>query len=153
MKIEEKFINILSLAIPFMVIMMLIVVVSRYVFGIGQTGLQELIMYMHGLVFLASAGYLVTKDEHVRVDIFYRDTSKEYKHKLNAILGILFLLPIILVILFYSFEFIEMSWKINEISTEAGGLKYVYVQKTLILLLPVSLLLALIKILRTYKWK
>ena len=153
MKIEEKFINILSLAIPFMVIMMLIVVVSRYVFGIGQTGLQELIMYVHGLVFLASAGYLVTKDEHVRVDIFYRDASKEYKHKLNAILGILFLLPIILVILFYSFEFIEMSWKINEISTEAGGLKYVYVQKTLILLLPVSLLLALIKILRTYKWK
>ena len=153
MKIEEKFINILSLLIPFMVIMMLIVVVSRYVFGIGQTGLQELIMYMHGLVFLASAGYLVTKDEHVRVDIFYRDTSKEYKHKLNAILGILFLLPIILVILFYSFEFIEISWKISEISTEAGGLKYVYVQKTLILLLPVSLLLALIKILRTYKWK
>ena len=153
MKIEEKFINLLSLAIPFMVIMMLIVVVSRYVFGIGQTGLQELIMYMHGLVFLASAGYLVTKDEHVRVDIFYRDASKEYKHKLNAILGILFLLPIILVILFYSFEFIEMSWKINEISTEAGGLKYVYIQKTLILLLPVSLLLALIRILRAYIWK
>ena len=149
MKIEEKFINILSLAIPFMVIMMLIVVVSRYVFGIGQTGLQELIMYMHGLVFLASAGYLVAKDEHVRVDIFYRDASKEYKHKLNVILGIIFLLPIILVILFYSFEFVQMSWKISEISTEAGGLKYVYVQKTLILLLPISLLLALIKILRT----
>jgi len=149
MKIEEKFINLLSLAIPFMVIMMLIVVISRYVFGIGQTGLQELIMYMHGLVFLASAGYLVTKDEHVRVDIFYRDATKEYKHKLNVILGIIFLLPIILVILFYSFEFVQMSWKISEISTEAGGLKYVYVQKTLILLLPISLLLALIKILRT----
>ena len=149
MKIEEKFINLLSLAIPFMVIMMLIVVVSRYVFGIGQTGLQELIMYMHGLVFLASAGYLVTKDEHVRVDIFYRDATKEYKHKLNVILGIIFLLPIILVILFYSFEFVQMSWKISEISTEAGGLKYVYVQKSLILLLPISLLLALIKILRT----
>ena len=149
MKIEEKFINLLSLAIPFMVIMMLIVVVSRYVFGIGQTGLQELIMYMHGLVFLASAGYLVTKDEHVRVDIFYRDATKEYKHKLNVILGIIFLLPIILVILFYSFEFVQMSWKISEISTEAGGLKYVYVQKTLILLLPISLLLALVKILRT----
>ena len=149
MKIEEKFINLLSLAIPFMVIMMLIVVVSRYIFGIGQTGLQELIMYMHGLVFLASAGYLVTKDEHVRVDIFYRDATKEYKHKLNVILGIIFLLPIILVILFYSFEFVQMSWKISEISTEAGGLKYVYVQKTLILLLPISLLLALIKILRT----
>ena len=149
MKIEEKFINLLSLAIPFMVIMMLIVVVSRYVFGIGQTGLQELIMYMHGLVFLASAGYLVAKDEHVRVDIFYRDATKEYKHKLNVVLGIIFLLPIILVILFYSFEFVQMSWKISEISTEAGGLKYVYVQKTLILLLPISLLLALIKILRT----
>ena len=130
MKIEEKFINLLSLAIPFMVIMMLIVVVSRYVFGIGQTGLQELIMYMHGLVFLASAGYLVTKDEHVRVDIFYRDASKEYKHKLNVILGILFLLPVILVTIFYSFEFVEMSWKISEISTEAGGLKYVSVSYT-----------------------
>ena len=96
---------------------------------------------------------MVTKDEHVRVDIFYRDTSKEYKHKLNVILGILFLLPVILVTIFYSFEFVEMSWKISEISTEAGGLKYVYVQKTLIFLLPVSLLFALLRILRTYKWK
>ena len=42
---------------------------------------------------------------------------------------------------------------IKEISTEAGGLKYVYIQKTLIFLLPVSLLLALLKILRTHKWK
>jgi TRAP-type mannitol/chloroaromatic compound transport system permease small subunit len=43
----------------------------------------------------------------------------------------LFLLPLIAVTFFYSIETIEASWKMSETSTEAGGLAYVYIQKTL----------------------
>ena len=138
----------ISLMIPIMVILMVVIIVARYFLGIGLTGIQELVMYIHALVFLGCAGYVQYKDEHVRVDIFYRDASNEYKNKVNLIFGILFLMPMIFVIGYFSIDLIEMSWKIQETSTEAGGLNYVYIQKTLILLFPLSLLLTIIYQLR-----
>ena len=148
----EKTINSLgrfiSLMIPIMVILMIVIIVARYFLGIGLTGIQELVMYIHALVFLGCAGYVQYKDEHVRVDIFYRDASNEYKNKVNLIFGILFLMPMIFVIGYFSIDLIEMSWEIKETSTEAGGLNYVYIQKTLILLFPLSLVLTIIYQLR-----
>ena len=157
MEIMEKTIKFLgkfiSLMIPIMTILMILIIVARYFFGIGFTGLQELVMYIHALVFLGCAGYVHYKDEHVRVDIFYRESSKEYKRKVNLILSFLFLIPICFVIAYYSFDLIEMAWRIREISTEPGGLKFVYVQKTLILLLPVTLFITLVFQFIKYKWK
>ena len=148
----EKTINSLgrfiSLMIPVMVILMIVIIVARYFLGIGLTGIQELVMYIHALIFLGCAGYVQYKDEHVRVDIFYRDASNKYKNKVNLILGILFLMPMVFVIGYFSIDLVEMSWKIKEISTEAGGLNYVYIQKTFILLFPLSLLLTIIYQLR-----
>ena len=143
----------ISLMIPIMVILMVVIIVARYFLGIGLTGIQELVMYIHALVFLGCAGYVQYKDEHVRVDIFYRDASNKYKNKVNLILGILFLMPMVFVIGYFSIDLVEMSWKIKEISTEAGGLNYVYIQKTLILLFPLSLLLTIIYQLREKLWK
>ena len=148
----EKTINSLgrfiSLMIPVMVILMIVIIVARYFLGIGLTGIQELVVYIHALIFLGCAGYVQYKDEHVRVDIFYRDASNKYKNKVNLIFGILFLMPMIFVIGYFSIDLIEMSWKIKETSTEAGGLNYVYIQKTLILLFPLSLVLTIIYQLR-----
>ena len=157
MKVLEKYINFvgekISCLIPVMVVLMIFVIVSRYFFGVGRTDIQELVMYFHALVFLGCAGYVMNHDEHVRVDIFYRNASKNYKQKINFVLGLLFLLPLIAVTFFYSLETIEASWKMAEASTEAGGLAYVYIQKTLIILFPLTLLAALInKFLKT-KWK
>ena len=153
----EKTINYLgrfiSLMIPIMVILMIVIIVARYFLEIGLTGIQELVMYIHALIFLGCAGYVQYKDEHVRVDIFYRDASNKYKNKVNLILGILFLMPMVFVIGYFSIDLVEMSWKIKEISTEAGGLNYVYIQKTLILLFPLSLLLTIIYQLREKLWK
>tara|TARA_B100001769_G_C21698048_1_gene385544 strand:+ start:31 stop:537 length:507 start_codon:yes stop_codon:yes gene_type:complete len=143
----EKIINSLgkfiSLMIPTMTILMIVIIVARYFLGIGLTGIQELVMYMHALVFLGCAGYVQYKDEHVRVDIFYRESSNSYKTKINFFLSLLFLLPLCFVVGYYSIELINMAWKIKEISTEAGGLGFVYIQKTLIALFPITLLITL----------
>ena len=110
-------------------------------------------MNFHALVFLGCAGYVMNHDEHVRVDIFYRNASDRYKKNINSVLGLLFLLPLIAVTFFYSIETIEASWKMSETSTEAGGLAYVYIQKTLIVLFPLTLLTALINQFIKTKWK
>jgi TRAP-type mannitol/chloroaromatic compound transport system permease small subunit len=157
MKVLEKYINFvgekISYLIPVMVALMVFVIISRYFFGIGRTGIQELVMYFHALVFLGCAGYVMNHDEHVRVDIFYRNASDRYKKNINTVFGLLFLLPLIAVTFFYSIETIEASWKMSETSTEAGGLAYVYIQKTLMVLFPLTLLAALINQFIKTKWK
>ena len=153
----EKYINFIgkkiSYLIPVMVLLMVVVIVSRYFFGIGRTDLQELVMYFHALVFLGCAGYVLNKDEHVRVDIFYRESSTKYKNLINSIFGFIFLLPVVAVIFIYSLEVIYASWGMKEVSTESGGLDYVYIQKTFILLFPLTLIAALINQLIKLKWK
>jgi TRAP-type mannitol/chloroaromatic compound transport system permease small subunit len=153
----EKYINFIgkkiSYLIPVMVLLMVVVIVSRYFFGIGRTDLQELVMYFHALVFLGCAGYVFNKDEHVRVDIFYRESSTKYKNLINSIFGFIFLLPVVAVIFIYSLEVIYASWGMKEVSTESGGLDYVYIQKTFILLFPLTLIAALINQLIKLKWK
>ena len=143
----------ISLMIPIMTILMIVIIVARYFFGIGLTGLQELVMYIHALIFLGCAGYVHYKNEHVRVDIFYRESSNLYKKNINYFLSLVFLIPVCFVIGYYSIELIEMSWKIKEVSTEAGGLNYVYLQKTLIILFPMTLLLTYLYQLMGGKWK
>ena len=143
----------ISLMIPIMTILMIVIIVARYFFGIGLTGLQELVMYIHALIFLGCAGYVHYKDEHVRVDIFYRESSNLYKKNINYFLSLVFLIPVCFIIGYYSIELIEMSWKIKEVSTEAGGLHYVYLQKTLIILFPITLLLTYLYQLLSGKWK
>ena len=157
MKVLEKYINFvgekISYLIPVMVVLMIFVIVSRYFFGVGRTDIQELVMYFHALVFLGCAGYVMNHDEHVRVDIFYRNASQKYKKNINFIFGLLFLLPLIAITFCYSIETIEASWKMSEASTEAGGLAYVYIQKTLMILFPLTLLAALINQFIKTKWK
>ena len=143
----------ISLMIPIMTILMIVIIVARYFFGIGLTGLQELVMYIHAFIFLGCAGYVHYKDEHVRVDIFYRESSDLYKKNINYFLSLIFLIPVCFVIGYYSIELIGMSWRIKEVSTEAGGLNYVYLQKTLIILFPMSLLLTYLYQLLSSKWK
>ena len=153
----EKTINSLgkfiSLMIPVMTILMIVIIVARYFFGIGLTGVQELVMYIHALIFLGCAGYVHFKDEHVRVDIFYRDSSNSYKKKINFFLSLFFLIPVCFVVGFYSYELVEMSWKIKETSTEAGGLNFVYLQKSLVILFPATLLATFLYQLLNKKWK
>jgi TRAP-type mannitol/chloroaromatic compound transport system permease small subunit len=157
MKVIEKYINFvgekISYLIPVMVTLMIVVIISRYFFGIGRTDIQELVMYFHALVFLGCAGYVMNNDDHVRVDIFYRNASDRYKKNINTVFGLLFLLPLIAITFFYSIETIEASWKMGETSTEAGGLAYVYIQKTLMVLFPLTLLAALINQFIKTKWK
>ena len=157
MKVLEKYINFvgekISYLIPVMVALMVFVIISRYFFGIGRTDIQELVMYFHALVFLGCAGYVMNNDEHVRVDIFYRNASNSYKKNINTIFGLLFLIPLIIVTFFYSIETIEASWKMSEASTEAGGLAYVYIQKTLMILFPLTLIATLINQFIKTKWK
>ena len=114
-----------------------LVAVLRYGFSLGWIWLQETITWMHAAVFLLAAGYTLARDEHVRVDIFYRDMSPKRQAVVNLSGCALFLLPLSAGLLLGSLEYVQTSWLIQESSREAGGLVYPF-PSLLKTLLPVT---------------
>jgi len=110
------------------------VALLRYFFNIGFVWMQELYIWMHGLVFLLAAAYTLQEDKHVRVDIFYRKFSEKKKAYINIFFSILFIIPFILIVSKYSMPYILKSWISLEKSREAGGLNFLYIYKTSIIL-------------------
>ena len=131
--------------LPVLLFLVMVVVVSRYFFGQGRADIQELALYLHALIFLGCAGWAYSADEHVRVDIFYRNSSASHKKLINTLGTIFFLGPMIGVVGYYSIDFVTMSWSVKEISTEPGGLSFFFIQKSFIFLLPLVLMLAVTK--------
>ncbi len=104
-----------SYFLPIIVILVIYIVISRYVFGVGRADLQELALYLHALVFLGCAGWALAEEEHVRVDILYKDKSESYKKLINTLGLVFFVLPVVFIISFYSIDFIKLSWAVKRI--------------------------------------
>jgi len=108
------------------------VVVARYGFAWGRVWIQESYVWMHGAVFTLAAAYTLLHDGHVRVDIFYRPASDRFKAWINLIGAVVLLLPTVLVVLYYTIPYVQSSWVRLEMSREAGGLKGLFLYKTII---------------------
>lgn len=117
------------------------IVVLRYGFNQGWIWLQESVTYLHAAVFMLAAAWTLQTDDHVRVDILYRDRSARYKAAVNLAGTLLFLVPLSVLLLVVGWDYVAASWATREVSREAGGLPLVWLLKTLILALPALLLL------------
>ena len=62
-----------------MVVVTCIVVVMRYGLDMGSVMLQDVVLYLHGGLFLLGAAFALKRGAHVRVDIFYRNFSDSKK--------------------------------------------------------------------------
>lgn len=117
------------------------VVVLRYLFDFGSIAMQESVTYMHAAVFMLAAAWTLEHDGHVRVDIFYSRFRPRAKDWVDLLGSLLFLLPMAMFIFAVSLGFVAESWRIRETSAEPGGLAYVYLLKTLILVMAGQLIL------------
>ncbi|TBR41952.1 TRAP transporter small permease subunit [Marinomonas agarivorans] len=124
-----------------MMVITCLIVVLRYGFQYGSIALQESVVYLHALVFMLGAAYTMSKDEHVRVDVFYRNFSAKRKAWVNLVGSLIFLLPVTLYTFYLSMDYVAVSWRVMETSPEPGGLPFVYLLKTLIPIMMISLLL------------
>ena len=123
-----------SWLILFMTLTAFSVALLRYFFNIGFVWMQESYIWMHGLVFLFGSAYTLLDDKHVRVDIFYRTFNERYKAYINIFFSFFFIFPFIFIVSKYSIPYILKSWISLEKSREAGGLQFLYIYKTSIIL-------------------
>ncbi|MEH6727326.1 MAG: TRAP transporter small permease subunit [Hyphomicrobiales bacterium] len=115
------------------VLIQFIIVLMRYVFGVGSIFAQESITYLHGFLFMLAAAFTLLVDGHVRVDIFYRDAHPRTKAKINLFGAFVLLIPVCILIFWTSFPYVAASWAALEGSPETSGIKARYIQKTAIL--------------------
>jgi TRAP-type mannitol/chloroaromatic compound transport system permease small subunit len=117
----------------------------RYVFDTSSNAWLELQWYLFATVFLMGAGYTLLNNEHVRIDIVAGRLSTRTRTWIDIIGGLFFLLPMTLVIAWFSWPFFAKSvagcsmlglhvsdlfgWALPaqsgndcEISSDAGGL-------------------------------
>ncbi|MGE5165013.1 MAG: TRAP transporter small permease subunit [Sphingobacteriales bacterium] len=107
-------------------------VVARYLFGLGSIWLTETVIYAHAGVFMLGAAWTLRAGGHVRVDVFYADTSARTKAIIDLAGALVLLLPFMLVLAWLSVPYAARSWAILEHSQESSGLPLVFVLKTLI---------------------
>lgn len=125
-----------------MIVVLFAVVVLRYIFSIGWVAMQEIVLWLHATAFLLTAAWTLSKDEHVRVDVFYRGFSRRRKAWVDLVGTILFLFPVAGFLLYSSVPYVLRSWAIKESSFEAGGLPGLFLLKSLI---PIAALLLLLQ--------
>lgn len=125
----------------FMVLVTFAVVVMRYVFDVGFIWLQESVVWMHAVVFMAGAAYTLQQEEHVRVDIFYREMSDKRRAWVDLLGVVVFLLPLCAFLGWTAFDFVAVSWRLQEASRESGGLPYPLIPllKSVLVIMPITL--------------
>lgn len=123
-----------------MVLVGLFNVLSRFIDKYLETSwssnsLLELQWYLFSFVFLLAGAYVLSRDEHVRVDLLYGKLSQKKKAVINLLGTLLFLIPFCVIMLWVAVPWFTLSLTTAEMSSDPGGLLRWPVK----LLLPVAL--------------
>jgi len=124
--------KILSAILLLMALNVFFDVIMRYFFHNSSVGMQEMEWHLFSIVILFGVSVSLLDEAHVRVDFLYDRYSARTKATINIIGTIFFLLPLALLILFGSFDFVNDAYQINEISEDPGGLSYRWIIKGMI---------------------
>jgi TRAP-type mannitol/chloroaromatic compound transport system permease small subunit len=122
------------------------VVVLRYGFRIGFVWMQELYVWIHAAVFILGAGYVLMRDGHVRVDIFYARWRPKTKAAVELVSSVVFLLPWLALLGWTTWPFMVLSWQAGEPSDQLGGMPALYVLKICLMLFVVFMGIAMLAV-------
>lgn len=96
--------------------------VVRFTVNYSSNGLLEIQWYLFAAIFMLCSPYTLQKNEHVRIDVLSSKLSPRGLAVIDIIGTLFFLLPMVIVVLWLSLPLVADSYKINEMSANAGGL-------------------------------
>lgn len=108
--------------------------VTRKLFHMSSNAFLEIQWYLFGGIFLLCSGYTLLKNDHVRIDVIIGRLSKRAQAWIDIFGGLVFLMPLCAIILYYSWPQFMKSWELQEMSADAGGL----IRWPVMLLIPVG---------------
>lgn len=145
-----RFGHFLSWANFLLIFVIVVQVLLRYGFGRGMVALEELEWHLYAVAFMFGLSYAVVTDAHVRVDLISGRLSRSTRAWIEIAGILLLLLPFIVIVVIYGWEFFLSSWVRHERSLAPMGLPYRWAIKAVI---PLSFILfglaALTRLIRT----
>ncbi|HEV2900873.1 MAG TPA: TRAP transporter small permease subunit [Pseudaminobacter sp.] len=107
--------------------------VIRKTFNMSSNAWLELQWYLFGAAFLLAAAYTLRQNEHIRIDIVYGMFSRRVQHWIDLFGHVFFLMPFVLLMIYYFVPYVSLSYRSGEVSTNAGGL-IIWPAKSLLLI-------------------
>ena len=131
-KLTDNIANGLLYILIALILLVFFTVFFRYVFNMSYIIIQEIIMYLHALIFMFGISYALKENSHVKIDVLYNTLNKRIQRVISIAGLVSFILPTALFIIYISIDMVTQSWMIFEGSSEAGGLNLVFILKSLI---------------------
>jgi TRAP-type mannitol/chloroaromatic compound transport system permease small subunit len=128
-------------------IVLIVVVISagnavvRYAADWSSNALLEIQWYLFSAIFLLGAGYVLNKNEHIRIDVIFGRFSPRTQNWIDVFGIIVFLLPMVIMTMVMSWTVFMNAWTTNEMSANPGGL----IRWPVRLLMPVGFLFLLLQ--------
>lgn len=94
----------------------------RFTIDWSSNGLLEIQWYLFAAIFLLCSPYTLQNNEHVRIDVLSGKLSPRGLAVIDIIGTVFFLLPMVVTVLWLSLPLVAESYKIQEMSSNAGGL-------------------------------
>ncbi len=94
----------------------------RYAISYSSNAFLEIQWYMFGVMVLLGASHTLRMNEHVRVDIIYGIVSDRTRLWIDTLGLIIFLIPIAAFLVWLSWPVFMESYRLQEMSQNAGGL-------------------------------
>jgi len=84
--------------------------------------LNEAVWYMFGGMVLLGGAWTLKLNEHVRVDLLYGAISERARTWIDLLGGLFFLLPLCILLIYFTWPWFLQAWTQNIMSNAAGGL-------------------------------
>ena len=94
----------------------------RYTVNLSSNGWLEVQWYLNSAMFLLVAAYALKRNDHVRIDVIAGRLSPRAQAWIDIIGSLFALLPVVLIITWYSWPSLVNSWNLQEHSSDPGGL-------------------------------
>jgi TRAP-type mannitol/chloroaromatic compound transport system permease small subunit len=94
----------------------------RYAYDTSSNAWLEIQWYMFAAMVLLGGPYTLKMNEHVRVDLLYGMCSERTRIWIDIMGCLVFLLPICVILVYFTWPWFVESWRIDETSSNAGGL-------------------------------
>jgi TRAP-type mannitol/chloroaromatic compound transport system permease small subunit len=107
--------------------------IIRKVLNTSSNAWLEAQWYLFGAAFLLAAAYTLKQNEHIRIDVVYGMFSRRVQHWIDLFGHVFFLMPFVLLMIYYFVPYFLLSYRTGEVSTNAGGL-IIWPAKSLLLI-------------------
>ena len=96
--------------------------IVRKVLNTSSNAWLEAQWYLFGAAFMLAAAYTLRQNEHIRIDIVYGLFSRRKQHWIDLLGHCFFLMPFVLLMVYFLVPYVLMSSRSGEGSSSAGGL-------------------------------